>query len=163
VLKYRYILLSLQKKIMQDILCKKCGGSRCVKSGYIRENQRYKCKDCGCNFKLGDNRGKIKPQAKALGLLLYGSGKASYGMLARLFNVSRSAVLYWVRTMGAKLPEPVVNSEIEEVSIDEMWHFISKKNEKFGSGGQWTAVTTKPSAGLLAIVMLKRLEACTTN
>jgi hypothetical protein len=112
---------------------------------------------------LGDNRGKIKPQAKALGLLLYGSGKASYGMPARLFNVSRSAVLYWVRTMGAKLPEPVVNSEIEEASIDEMRHFISKKNENFGSGGQRTAATTKPSAGLLAIVMLKRLEACTTN
>jgi hypothetical protein len=36
---------------------------------------------------LGDNRGRIKPEAKALGMLLYGSGKVSYGMIARLFNV----------------------------------------------------------------------------
>ena len=102
---------------------------------------------------------------------MYGSGKASYGMIARLFKVSRSAVLYWIRSMGSKLPEPVVESEIVEVSLDEMWHFIKKKNEKFGYGQQWIAVTTKPyfdyaqqpSDGLLAIVMLKRLDNCTKN
>jgi transposase len=60
---------------MQDIICKKCGSSHCVKNGYIRGNQRYKCKNCGCNFKLGDSRGKIKPETKALGMLMYGSGK----------------------------------------------------------------------------------------
>jgi hypothetical protein len=96
-------------------------------------------------------------------LLLYGSGKASYGMIARLFNVSRSAVLYWIRSRGLKLPEPVVDTEIEEVSIDEMWHFLNKKNEKFGCGGQWTAVTTRPSDGLLAIVMIRPLDCCTGN
>ena len=62
---------------------------------------------------------------------MYGSGKASYRMIARLFNVSRSAVLFWI---GSKLPEPVIDTEIEEVSIDEMWHFLNKKKEKFGSG-----------------------------
>jgi IS1 family transposase/transposase-like protein len=115
---------------MQDIVCKKCGISHYVKSGYIRGHQRYTCKNCGCNFKLGDNRGKIKPEAKALAMLLYGSGKASYGMIARMFKVTRPAVLYWIRSMGSKLPEPVVNTEIAEVSIDEMWHFINKKKRK---------------------------------
>jgi len=146
---------------MQDIRCKKCGSSSFVKSGHIRGNQRYKCKECGCNFKIGDNRGKITPEAKALGMLMYGSGKASYGMIARLFKVTRSAVLYWIRSMGSKLPEPKIDTEIEEVSIDEMWHFINKKNKKFGSGGRWTAVTTEPSDGLLAIVMLKHLDGYT--
>jgi transposase-like protein len=112
---------------------------------------------------LGDNRGKIQPEAKALAMLLYSGGKASYGMIARLFKVTRSAVLYWIRTMGSKLPEPVIESEIEEVSIDEMRHFINKKNEKFGYGGQLTVVTTGLSDGLLAMVMLKRLENCTKS
>ena len=93
-----------------------------------------------------------------MGMLMYGSGKASYGMIARLFKVTRSAVLYWIRSMGSKLPEPQINTEVEEVSIDEMWHFINKKNKKFGSGERWTAVTTEPSDGLLAIVMLKHLD-----
>jgi len=146
---------------MQAIVCKRCGNSRCVRSGYICCNQRYKCNGCGCNFKLGDNREKIKPEAKALGLLMYGSGKASYGMIARLFKVSRSAVLYWIRSMGSKLPEPVIDTEIEEVRIDEMWHFLNKKNEKFGCGEPCVAVTTRPSDGLLAIVMLKHLDGYT--
>jgi len=103
---------------MQDIRCKKCGSSSCVKSGHIRDNQRYKCKLCGCNFKIGDNRGKISPQAKALAMLMYGSGKASYGMIARMFKVSRSTVLYWIRNMGSALPEPTIVSEISEVIID---------------------------------------------
>jgi len=148
---------------MQEIICKKCGNTDCVKSGYIRDNQRYKCKKCCCNFIIGDNRGKIRPEAKALALLMYGSGKASYGMIARLFKVTRAAVLYWIKSMGSKLPEPTIDTEIEEVSIDEMWHFLNKKNKNFGSGGQWIAVTTKPLDGLLAIVMLKHLDHCTKN
>jgi transposase-like protein len=148
---------------MQEIRCKKCSSNKYTKSGYIRNNQRYKCKGCGCNFKTGDNRGKIRPEAKALGLLLYGSGKASYGMIARLFNVTRSAVLYWIRTMGSRLPEPSIDTDISEISIDEMWHFINRKNTKFGSGGQWTVVTTEPSDGLLAIVMVRHSGDCTKN
>jgi len=104
---------------------------------------------------MGDNRGKISPEAKALGMLMYGSGKASYGMIARLFKVSRSTVLYWIRSVGTRLPEPAVSDEIEEVSIDEMWHFINKKNEKFGYGGQWTVVTTEQLDGLSAIVIIR--------
>ena len=38
--------------------------------------------------------------------------------------------------MGSKLSEPIVDAEIEKVSIYEMWHFLNKKNEKFGFGGQ---------------------------
>ena len=55
---------------MQDIICKKCGNNHCVKSGYIRSNQRYKCYSCGYNFKLGDNRGKIGPEARALAIVM---------------------------------------------------------------------------------------------
>ena len=120
---------------MQDIRCKKYGSSSCVKSGYIRGSQRYKCKECRCNFKIGDNRGKISPQAKALAILMYGSGKASYGMIARMFKVSRSTVLYWIRSMGLKLSAPQINTEIEEVSIDEMWHFINKKTKNLALEG----------------------------
>jgi transposase-like protein len=55
---------------MEAIRCKKYNSNEYVKSGRIRDNQRYKCKICGCNFKIGDHRGKISPQAKALSLLL---------------------------------------------------------------------------------------------
>ena len=36
--------------------CKRCGGAQIVKSGMIREKQRYLCKQCGYHFVEGDER-----------------------------------------------------------------------------------------------------------
>ncbi len=105
---------------MKEIICKRCSSTHYVKNGKIRGNQRYKCLDCGYNFKIGDNRGRIHPSLKALAILLYGSGEASYGMIARLLNVSRTTVLYWVRTISSKLPEPPLEAEVDEIAINEM-------------------------------------------
>lgn len=141
-----------------EIICKKCGSDHYVKSGKVRDKQRYQCKSCGTNFVLGDEREKVSAQGKALAVLLYGSGKASYGFIANLFQVSRTAVLKWIRSAAANLPEPTIDSDIEEVQLDEMWHFINKKNKKYGSGEPWIALQTKPLHGVLAIVLLKPLN-----
>ncbi|MEW6773522.1 MAG: hypothetical protein AB1304_05930 [Bacteroidota bacterium] len=69
--------------------CKQCGNNKCVKNGIVRKKQRYKCKNCSLNFVIGDEREKVRPEAKALAVLLYGTGKASYGLIAKLFKVSR--------------------------------------------------------------------------
>ncbi len=103
-----------------EIICKKCGSTCCTKNGKANNNQRYKCKSCGYLFVLGDKRRKITEEGKALVVLLCSAGKASYGFIARLFNVSRTAVLKWIRTIGKGLLEPSVDSEIEEIQIDEM-------------------------------------------
>src|SRR5699024_9801080 len=116
------------------ITCKECGSDDYVKNGFIRGKQRYRCKSCGLHFVQSDQRVKVAAAGKALAMLLYGSGKASYGMIARLFKVSRPAVLKWVRKFAGKLPEPQLDEDIREVEIDEMWHFINKKNKKYGSG-----------------------------
>jgi transposase len=139
-------------------ICKRCSSSNFVNNGKVRGKQRYKCKVCGCNFTEGDRREKTRPEAKALALLMYGSCKASYGMIAKLLKVSRTSVLNWVRQLAKSLPEPIIDSDVHEIQMDEMWHFINKKNEKFGYGGQWIVLETEPSDGLLAIVMLKHSE-----
>jgi len=136
--------------------CKRCCSINVVNNGKVRGKQRYKCKDCGLNFVEGDQREKTRPEAKALALLMYGSCSTSYGMIAKLFDVSRTAVLNWIRAMGKKLPEPELKTEVRAIQIDEMWHFINKKNEKYGSGEPWIVIETEPSDGLLAIVMLRR-------
>jgi len=72
-------------------------------------------------------REKIKHEGKALAVLLYSTGKASYGFIAKLFNVSRTAELKWIRNIG--IPEPKIDGEVKELQIDEMWHFIVKKQK----------------------------------
>ena len=141
-----------------EISCKDCGSESYVKNGKVRGKQRYKCKACGNNFIVGDEREKVSPEGKALAALLYGSGKSSYGFIANLFNVTRPAVQKWIRNIASRLPEPKPDDDIQEVQIDEMWHFIDQKNKKYGYGAPWTVLQTKPSDGLLAIVLLKPLR-----
>ena len=143
---------------MIDIHCKACGCVEYVKSGFVRGIQRYKCKGCGCNFTNTPPRGK--PAAmKALAVLLYAMGNASYGMLARLFGVSEVAVYKWIRAEAESIPEPSPKSSSGIVQIDEMWHFVNGKKTRFGSGGplilwhgepwhgSWVGVMTKPAKG----------------
>ena len=99
-------------------------------NGKVRSQQRYKCKDCGCNFIFGDKREKLSPAARALAILLYGRGKASYGFIGKLFKISPVAVMKLIKREADKLPEPEICSSIKEVSFDEMWHFVEQKKNK---------------------------------
>jgi transposase-like protein len=140
------------------IICKECGSIHFSKNGKVRGKQRYRCKICGYNFVMGDQREKVRPEGKALAVLLYSTGKSSYGFISKLFNVTRPAVLKWIKNVAQRLPEPTIDSDIKEVQIDEMWHFINQKNKNYGYGEPWIVLETKPLDGLLAIVLLKPLK-----
>ena len=74
---------------------------------------------------------------KALAVIMYSVSKSSYGMLGRLFGVSRSLVYRWIREAADQLPEPTVPGSIQEMEFDEMWHFIGSKKTKYGSSKRW--------------------------
>jgi transposase-like protein len=109
--------------------------SNVQKNGKVQNVQRYKCKECGCNFIKGDKREKFTLVTRALSILLYGRGKASYGFIAKLFNVSPVAVMKLLKREAATMPEPEIESSIKEVSFDEMWHFVIKKRQLWGWRG----------------------------
>ena len=90
---------------MIKLACKKCRGSRYVKSGTIRGHQRYLCQDCGCHFTATAARGK-PPAMKALAALLYAMGNASHEMIAQLLGVSPVVVYKWIPKKVGKSPEP---------------------------------------------------------
>ena len=146
------------------INCKKCNSERIVKSGVVSGRQRYKCKECGCNFRLGDNRTNEKVVAKkALCILLYAMAKGSFRMMGRILGVDHSLVYRWVREYGESLPEPEISGEIKEIEFDEMWHFIKDKKTRFGSSKPLTVVTGEPLPGYSAIVILQHSEGSTTK
>ena len=66
--------------------CKRCQSDKTIKNGTVRGKARHRCKDCGYNFIQGDERIKedlvIK---KALAIILYSLGKASFGMFRENF------------------------------------------------------------------------------
>lgn len=114
--------------------CKKCESESIVKDGKVRGKQRYLCKECGYNFVEGDAQTNEKIQAKkAMCVLQYAQGKASYNMLAKLYHTWPSLVYRWVKEAGMRIPEPQISENIKEIEFDEMRHFIGRKKTNFGS------------------------------
>ena len=141
------------------VACKNCKSEKTVKNGIVRNKQRYKCKECGYNFVEGDNRTNEKIAAKkALCVLLYSLGKASFNGLARIFDTWPSLVYRWIVEAGAKLPDETVPGDIKEMEFDEMWHFIGSKKENFGSSRPLIVADGELWPGFSVVVILKPSE-----
>src|SRR4030042_4855064 len=97
-----------------ELSCKKCGSTSFVKHGFVRGLQRYRCKTCGLNFTATPKRGRSEA-TKALAVLLYSFGKASFRWLGKLLDVSAVTAYKGVRQAAEALPEPEGRGEIREV------------------------------------------------
>ena len=149
---------------MNTIYCKHCGETKTVKNGTVRGKQRYKCKKCGYNFIIGDERTNDKTVAlKALVVLFYALAKGSYNMLGTIFGRNRSLIYRWIKEAGLSFDEPYISGEIKEIEFDEMWHFINSKKTNFGSSKPLTAAQGKLSLGYSVIVMLQHSNDCITK
>ena len=125
--------------------CKKCGFEILVKNGFQGKKQRYKCKQCGASFVVGDERKNGKNTVKiALALMLYGLGNMSFRRIAMILDVSNVSVLNWIRDFSNTIPESKIDDKTMDVEFDEMWHFVALRGELL--------------LGLLAIVTLKRAK-----
>jgi hypothetical protein len=99
----------------------------------VRGLQRYRCRQCACNFTATKPRGT--PAAmKALARLLHAMGNMSFCGIGRLLKVSDVSVLRWARAAALELPAPAMPAEVELVMLAEMPHFIKKSQTKYGFG-----------------------------
>jgi transposase-like protein len=146
-------------KGLRMVQCKGCQSDKLVKNGIVRREQRYRCKGCGLNFIEGDKRKRQTTVIKkALCILLYSLGKASFSMLGRILGHSPALIYRWIVEAMEATPEPVIDGEIKEIEFDEMWHFIGSKKTKFGSSKPWIVAQGELLPGLPVVVMLQPLE-----
>ena len=144
--------------------CKNCSSEHAVKNGKARGKQRFRCKECGFNFVKGDARTNDKIAAKkAMLVLLYSLGKASFNMLGRIFDTWPSQVYRWVVQEGLSLPEQEVSGSIKEMEFDEMWHFVKAKKTSFGSSRPLIVAEGEPWLGCSVIVILRPSGGCMTK
>jgi len=136
--------------------CPKCSCDKSVKSGIIKEKQRYKCKECGCNYTV-ELKSTAKPKSmkkQALHLYLEGLGFRSIG---RFLGVSNVSVLNWIRSFGKEVQELSSESqEIEMVEVDEMHSYIGSKKTTVGYGLLLIDMGKDSSTSLLAIEAMKQ-------
>jgi transposase len=146
------------------LTCKNCKSENKIKRGKANGKQRYMCKDCGYHFTEGDGRTNEKIAAKkALCVIFYSLGKASFRMLAKIFDTHPSLVYRWIVEAGAKLPEEPIDSDIDEIEFDEMWHFVKSKKTNFGLSRQLIVAQGELLPGYSVVVMLKRSKGCMTK
>jgi len=118
------------------LLCKHCGSDQNVRNGYVGGKQRYKCKSCGKNYRVGDLREKytLDKKMKVLSMYLEGVGIRS---IERLEKVPNTLVIKWIRKFSKllkqRLDEVVIPEDAKEISIielDELFSYCQKKLEK---------------------------------
>ena len=95
---------------------------------------------------------------KALSVLLYSMGNMSYRMIANLLQISHVSVYKWIRSEAKKLPEPEVSGGVEVVMLDQVWHFIKKKQKSCGFGERMTLFSGELWPGFWVGVMMQPVE-----
>ena len=113
--------------------CPKCGSDNKVKSGKAKGRQRYKCKECGCNYTQSYKHGyRLDKKILAPQLYLEGNGLRGAG---RILGVSNVTALNWIKQFGNNIKESVLENmpheipDLEIVEIDERWHCTVKKRK----------------------------------
>jgi transposase-like protein len=133
--------------------CKGCGSEAYVKNGFMRGQQRYRCKACGLNFT--DTPLPGKPLAmKVTAVLLYVSG-LSMNRTAKLLGVSTPTIQAWIEQFAkayAQKPEPEGRAVV--IELDEMWHYVKKSRTSSGSGRLGIVLQGDWWTGNAAVVML---------
>ena len=75
--------------------------------------------------------------------------------IARILKVSNVAILKWIRALSEVWGKKELERESRHcrvIEIDEMWHYIKKKNKKSGSGLLLIEIQEKSLAGKLVVV-----------
>lgn len=88
---------------MPDKICPNCQSPKHIKSGIIKNRQRFKCKDCGYYFTVLKIGKKIDDYYVNKALQLYLEG-LTYREIERILGVSHVSVMNWVKKYNIKRP-----------------------------------------------------------
>lgn len=89
---------------MKEISCPRCKQLHVVKSGIVKDRQRYHCKECGYFFTVMKEGKQIDPYYVIKALQLYLEG-VSYREIERILGISHVSVMNWVKKYKVTAPE----------------------------------------------------------
>ena len=117
-----------------SVSCSKCGSKLYVKNGFVRGHQRYKCKDCLCNFIDGDARNKYDNKTRNLAVRMY-LNNCGFRRIAEILEIPLSTIFSWIKRAGKIVDEMVKESKdrvekIEILEMDELFTFVKKSLEE---------------------------------
>ena len=139
--------------------CKRCKSEEYVKAGFVKTEQRYKCKKCGCQFVPTRNKGRSKEE-KLMAVQLYSHG-LSFRAIAKLLKVSARSVFVWVKQFAEdNYSKPIPQNKSVIIELDEMWHFLHSKKDKSGFGKLTVEQQNNSLTGNVGHEILKHSQNC---
>jgi transposase-like protein len=119
---------------MKQIVCPKCQSQDLIKSGVIKERQRFKCKHCNYSFTVLKEGKHIDPYYVIKALQLYIEG-VTFREIERVLGVSHVSVMNWVKKYSVKAPENYEYRPTYKVlTHKELLDFFSEKQSLKSAG-----------------------------
>ena len=136
-----------------SISCPKCHLSKYIRNGFVRSKQRYKCKNCFCNFTHKDARNKYDNTSRNLVIRMY-LNNCGFRRISEILSIPLATCFMWIRNAGRIVDQMVreqqkASEDIEILEMDELYTFVKKSQEE--TKRQENINTHIPEFGLLWI------------
>ena len=119
---------------MDIVSCPKCQNSKIVKSGIIKDRQRFLCKNCNYFFTVNKLGKKIDDYYVTKALQLYLEG-LSYREIERILRVSHVSISNWVKEFKIKKPaHPNYHPTYKIYNHLELVEYLKNKEQLSGAG-----------------------------
>ena len=114
--------------------CPNCSSNEYVKSGVIKDRQRYKCKKCGYFFTVNKVGKQIDSYYVNKALQLYLEG-LSYREIERILGISHVSIINWVKKYNVKRPYGFeYHSTYKILNEKELANYFSSGKNLSGAG-----------------------------
>lgn len=119
---------------MKINLCPNCSSESYIKSGVVKDRQRYKCKDCGYFFTVNKLGKKIDDYYVNKALQLYLEG-LTYREIERILGVSHVSIMNWVKKYNIKRPYKTdYHPTYKILSANELSKYFQDSSHLSGAG-----------------------------
>jgi transposase-like protein len=113
--------------------CPKCKKNEHVKAGFVKNRQRYKCKNCGYYYSVEKKSDVKTEETRRIALEMYLEG-LGFRAVGRLLRISYGTVYQWIKKWGETVSLPVKKEPVSIVELDEMHSYIMRKKTTVGHG-----------------------------
>ena len=119
---------------MKITCCRNCSSDEYVKSGVIKDRQRYKCKKCNYYFTVNKVGKQIDSYYVNKALQLYLEG-LSYREIERILGISHVSIINWVKKFNVKRPNSFeYHSTYKILNAGELAKYFSDNKNLIGAG-----------------------------
>ena len=114
--------------------CPKCQQHNVVKSGIVKERQRFRCRDCNYYFTVKKLGKQIDDYYVTKALQLYLEG-LSFREIERILGISHVTVSSWIKKYNiSRPPHSEFHTTYKVFKQNELLEFMQKEENLKGSG-----------------------------